>query len=82
MSVPFYYQGGNQFSATLKQTQHAVRTAQPKRYTGRLAKEKRMQDGKEREIPVTVPPIAAPMPAKARHEMFVEGKEFFTRDRS
>lgn len=77
MSVPFYYQGGNLMSATLKRDFHRVRTAKPERYKTRKASEKRMQDGREYEVTVTVPAKADPMPARIRHEMFVLGREFF-----
>ena len=76
MSVPFYYQSGNLFSATLKQAQHAVRQKHSKRYTGRRVKEKRFADGREFEVAVTVPPQSLAMSGKRRHEMVVLGKTF------
>lgn len=76
MSVPFYYQGGNLFSSTLKQTQHAVRQKHSKRFAGRKAKETRMSDGRTFEVVVTVPPAAQSLAARRRHELLVLGKTF------
>ncbi len=73
MSVPFYYQGGNLMSATLKQDMHRIRRAHEGRYKTRQTTE--MHLGNTRRV--TVPAAAEPVSPRVRHEMFVLGKEFF-----
>ncbi len=74
MSVPFYYNDGNQASKQLKDDMARVRAKHPKRFTGRKAIEEHMQEGKKKTVDVVVPPLAGGMTPKVRHELSVLGK--------